>query len=85
MTVAKVRDVSMGLGSGTGLDCKQMCVLTGYHASEGGRGVAALSSGGDMRRVAWQSGAGEVSTWNHVVAGLVHSTVRIPSDIFICC
>lgn len=39
-------------------------LLTRYHASEGGGGVAALSGGWNMRRVAWQSGAGEISTCN---------------------
>lgn len=38
--------------------CFCVIVLTRYHASEGGGGVAALSSGRDMRRVAGQSGAG---------------------------
>lgn len=59
-----------------------MCVLTGYHASEGGRGVAALSSGRDVRRIAWQSGAGEVATWNQVFVLLVHSMVQILRHIF---
>lgn len=39
-----------------------LCVLTWYHASEWGCGVAALSSRRDMRRVPRQCGAGQLST-----------------------
>lgn len=39
--------------------------LTCYHARDGGGGVSCLGRGGNVRWVAWQSGAHHVTPWKH--------------------